>query len=169
MAERISKTDGQRPARSAERLTASRSACPGKPLKEFVAQNFIWRRCAVTRYGCAKTFGAQEGAGLSQTFVRFAVNGIVFNHESPRRGENFAARKICRAVAALNPENRRNLCWATRARSAIQKLFRPVEPHHLVSNAAKARRRLNWQPEITFEQIITQMMEAELAALLATG
>jgi len=33
----------------------------------------------------------------------------------------------------------------------------------------KARRRLNGQPEITFEQIITPMMEAELAALRATG
>jgi len=123
----------------------------------------------VTRYGCAKTFGALEGAGLSQTFGRFAVNGIFFNHESPRRGKTSRPGKFAGPSPRLNPENRRNLCWATRARSAIQKLFRPVEPHHLVSNAAKARRRLNWQPEITFGQIITQMMEAELAALRATG
>jgi len=61
---------------------------PRQTLKEeCVAQNFIWRRCAVTRYGCAKTFGAQEGTGLSQTFGRFAVNGIFFNHESPRQGK----------------------------------------------------------------------------------
>jgi GDP-D-mannose dehydratase len=33
-----------------------------------------------------------------------------------------------------------------------------------VGNAAKARRLLHWQPETTFEQIITEMMEAELAA-----
>ena len=44
------------------------------------------------------------------------------------------------------------------------KLFRPAEPHRLVGNAAKAKRLLNWQPETTFEQIITEMTEAELAA-----
>jgi GDPmannose 4,6-dehydratase len=49
------------------------------------------------------------------------------------------------------------------------KLFRPADPRHPVGNATKAKRLLNWQPEITFEQIITEMMEAELAALSATN
>ena len=52
-------------------------------------------------YGCAKlysywmTVNAREGYGL------YAVNGILFNHESPRRGENFVTRKITRAVARI--------------------------------------------------------------------
>jgi GDPmannose 4,6-dehydratase len=52
-------------------------------------------------YGCAKlyshwmTVNAREGYGL------FAVNGILFNHESPRRGEIFVSRKITRAVARI--------------------------------------------------------------------
>jgi len=52
-------------------------------------------------YGCAKlyshwmTTNAREGYGL------FAVNGILFNHESPRRGEIFVSRKITRAVARI--------------------------------------------------------------------
>jgi len=49
------------------------------------------------------------------------------------------------------------------------KLFRPADPRQLVGNAAKAKRLLNWQPEITFEQIITETMEAEQAALSATN
>jgi GDPmannose 4,6-dehydratase len=44
------------------------------------------------------------------------------------------------------------------------KLSRPADPHHLVGNAAKAKRLLNWQPETTFEQIITEMTQAELGA-----
>jgi nucleoside-diphosphate-sugar epimerase len=92
-----------------------------------------------------------------------------FNHEKHPSSVAGTAEGGIGPSPRLNPENRRNLCWATRARIAIQKLFRPVEPHHLVSNAAKARRRLNWQPEITFEQIITPMKEAEWAALRATG
>lgn len=52
-------------------------------------------------YGCAKlysywmTANAREGQGL------FAVNGILFNHESPRRGEIFVSRKVTRAVARI--------------------------------------------------------------------
>ena len=36
----------------------------------------------------------------------FAVNGILFNHEGPRRGETFVTRKITRAVAKINKEKR---------------------------------------------------------------
>jgi GDPmannose 4,6-dehydratase len=55
----------------------------------------------ITPYGAAKAFGTQMAKIYRKNFSMFAVNGILFNHESPRRGENFVTRKICRAVAAI--------------------------------------------------------------------
>ena len=55
----------------------------------------------VNPYGCAKAFATQMVLVYRQTFGLFAVNGIMYNHESPRRGENFVTRKICRAAAAI--------------------------------------------------------------------
>lgn len=55
----------------------------------------------ITPYGCAKAFGTQMTRIYRKNFGLFAVNGILFNHESPRRGENFVTRKICRAAAAI--------------------------------------------------------------------
>jgi GDPmannose 4,6-dehydratase len=55
----------------------------------------------ITPYGSAKAFGTQMTRIYRKNFGLFAVNGILFNHESPRRGKNFVTRKICRAVAAI--------------------------------------------------------------------
>jgi GDPmannose 4,6-dehydratase len=55
----------------------------------------------ITPYGAAKAFGTQMTRIYRKNFGLFAVNGILFNHESPRRGENFVSRKICRAVAMI--------------------------------------------------------------------
>jgi GDPmannose 4,6-dehydratase len=55
----------------------------------------------VTPYGCAKAFATQMVTIYRRTFGLFAGNGIMFNHESPRRGEHFVTRKICRAAAAI--------------------------------------------------------------------
>lgn len=55
----------------------------------------------VNPYGCAKAFATQMVAIYRQAFGLFACNGIMYNHESPRRGENFVTRKICRAAAAI--------------------------------------------------------------------
>ena len=52
-------------------------------------------------YGCAKAFATQMARVYRQAFGLFACNGITYNHESPRRGENFVTRKICRAAAAI--------------------------------------------------------------------
>jgi GDPmannose 4,6-dehydratase len=173
----------------------------------------------VTPYGCAKAFGTQMVRIYRQTFGLFAVNGILYNHESPRRGEPFVTRKICRAAAAikrgkqselllgdigaqrdwghardyvrgmwlmLQPDHAEDFVFATGRLHSVQevveiafqvagldwqryvrrdpKLFRPAEPQRLVGNAAKAGRQLHWQPEISFEQMITGMTQAELAA-----
>ncbi len=55
----------------------------------------------VSPYGCAKAFATQLVRVYRQSFGLFACNGIMYNHESPRRGENFVTRKICRAAAAI--------------------------------------------------------------------
>ncbi|MFF0788600.1 GDP-mannose 4,6-dehydratase [Streptomyces spiralis] len=52
-------------------------------------------------YGCAKVFGYWATVNYREAYDMFAVNGILFNHESPRRGETFVTRKITRAVARI--------------------------------------------------------------------
>jgi GDPmannose 4,6-dehydratase len=52
-------------------------------------------------YACAKVFGFQITRNYREAYGMFAVNGILFNHESPRRGKTFVTRKITRAVAAI--------------------------------------------------------------------
>ena len=55
----------------------------------------------VNPYGAAKAFAANLVRIYREKHGLFLVNGILYNHESPRRGENFVTRKICRAAAAI--------------------------------------------------------------------
>ena len=55
----------------------------------------------VNPYGCAKAFATHMVQVYRRSFGLFACNAILYNHESPRRGENFVTRKICRAAAAI--------------------------------------------------------------------
>ena len=52
-------------------------------------------------YGVAKVFGYWITRNYREAYGMFAVNGILFNHESPRRGPTFVTRKITRAVGAI--------------------------------------------------------------------
>ena len=52
-------------------------------------------------YGAAKVYSYWITRNYREAYGMFAVNGILFNHESPRRGETFVTRKITRAVAAI--------------------------------------------------------------------
>jgi GDPmannose 4,6-dehydratase len=52
-------------------------------------------------YGCAKVFAYWATVNYREAYGMYAVNGILFNHESPRRGETFVTRKITRAVARI--------------------------------------------------------------------
>jgi GDPmannose 4,6-dehydratase len=53
-------------------------------------------------YGVAKAAAFWAAVNYREAYGMFAVNGILFNHESPRRGETFVTRKITRAVARIN-------------------------------------------------------------------
>ena len=52
-------------------------------------------------YGCAKAFAHYLTVNYRESYNLFAVGGILFNHESPRRGENFVTRKITKGIAAI--------------------------------------------------------------------
>jgi GDPmannose 4,6-dehydratase len=52
-------------------------------------------------YACSKVFGYWVTVNYREAYNMFACNGILFNHESPRRGETFVTRKITRAVARI--------------------------------------------------------------------
>ena len=52
-------------------------------------------------YGCAKAFATQTARVYREAYGLFVCNGILYNHESPRRGENFVTRKISRHVARI--------------------------------------------------------------------
>jgi len=55
----------------------------------------------VSPYGCAKLYGYHITRAYRLGYGMFACNGILFNHESPRRGENFVTKKIVRAAVRI--------------------------------------------------------------------
>ena len=60
-------------------------------------------------YGCAKVFAYWATVNYRESYGMHASNGILFNHESPRRGETFVTRKITRAVAAIKLGKQKSL------------------------------------------------------------
>src|SRR5208282_6891833 len=52
-------------------------------------------------YACAKVYGYWQTVNYREAYGLFACNGILFNHESPRRGETFVTRKITRAATRI--------------------------------------------------------------------
>jgi GDPmannose 4,6-dehydratase len=60
-------------------------------------------------YGCAKAFSYFQTVNYRESYNLFACNGVLFNHESPRRGENFVTRKITKSVAEIKKGTRDKL------------------------------------------------------------
>jgi GDPmannose 4,6-dehydratase len=86
-------------------------------------------------YGCAKAFATQMAQIYRQSYGLFVCNGILYNHESPRRGENFVTRKIARGAARIsrgldtelvlgNLEGRRD--WG-RAQDYVEAMWRMLQ------------------------------------------
>ena len=63
-------------------------------------------------YACAKVYAYWITVNYRESYGLHASNGILFNHESPRRGENFVTRKITRPLRASRPGFRTNCSWA---------------------------------------------------------
>jgi GDPmannose 4,6-dehydratase len=171
-------------------------------------------------YGCAKAFATQLARIYRKSYGLFVCNGILYNHESFRRGENFVTRKIARAVARIsrgldselvlgNLESRRDwgraqdyvrAMWlmlqhdqpadfivatgeAHSVREFVEAAFavvdlpwkkyvkrdaafdRPIEPTGLVGCADKIRKTLGWKPSGTFQDLVREMVEAEVESL----
>ncbi len=79
---------------------AASSEIFGRPAQ--VPQDEATPMVPVNPYGAAKAFAAGLVRIYREKHGLFLVNGILYNHESPRRGENFVTRKICRAAAAIS-------------------------------------------------------------------
>ncbi len=69
--------------------------------KEESPQNEKTRFRPRSPYGVAKLYGYEISRVYKESYDMFVVNGILFNHESPRRGYNFVSRKITKAVANI--------------------------------------------------------------------
>lgn len=171
-------------------------------------------------YGCAKAFAHHLTQNYREAYNLFAVSGILFNHESVRRGENFVTRKITRAVGRIvngkqnsitlgNIDAKRDWGWAPDYVQAMwlmlqhdkaedfvigtgemhsvkefieiafdhvgldpwkyvkfdKQFTRPTEVDTLCADPSKARELLDWQPTITFAELVKQMVnhDVELA------
>ncbi len=168
-------------------------------------------------YGVAKVYGHWITINYRESYDLFAVSGILFNHESPRRGLEFVTRKVTNAAARIklgmadelrlgNLDAKRDwghakdyvrAMWLMLQQDAPQDyviatgkmhtvrdmckvafghvgldwekyvkidpmFYRPAEVHTLLGDASKAQRELGWTPEITFEQLIESMVDADL-------
>ena len=171
-------------------------------------------------YGAAKLYAHWITVNYRESYGMFACNGILFNHESPRRGETFVTRKITRAVANIkaglqdklylgNLDARRDWGYAKEYVEAMWLMLQQEEPddyviatgethsvrefleeafHHadldwheyvehdaryerpaevdlLIGDAAKAKRKLGWEPHTTFHELVRLMVDEEIAAL----
>jgi GDPmannose 4,6-dehydratase len=171
-------------------------------------------------YGISKVAGFQLTENYRQAYHLFAVNGICFNHESPRRGYEFVSRKVANTVARIklglakelvlgNLESKRDWGYAGDYVRAMwlmlqqdepgdyviatgeshsvtdlvqtafrhvdldpekytrvdERLYRPAEIYELRGDFDKARKKLSWQPTLTFEKLIHMMVDSEMASL----
>ncbi|MEV0569502.1 GDP-mannose 4,6-dehydratase [Dactylosporangium sp. NPDC050588] len=171
-------------------------------------------------YGVAKAYGHFITRNYRESFGMYAVSGILFNHESPRRGLEFVTRKISHTVAKIklglanelklgNLDARRDWGFAGDYVSAMhlmlqqeeprdyvvgtgimhsvrdavriafgavdldwsqyvvvdEEFVRPAEVETLCADPTRAREDLGWQPRLKFEELMTMMVEADLAHL----
>jgi GDPmannose 4,6-dehydratase len=90
-------------------------------------------------YAIAKLYAFWMAANYREAYKMFAVNGVLFNHESPRRGETFLSRKVTRAVARIvgglqkkvylgNLDSRRDYGYAPEYVEAMWKMLQQDEP-----------------------------------------
>jgi GDPmannose 4,6-dehydratase len=171
-------------------------------------------------YGVAKVYGHWLTVNYRESYGLFACSGILFNHESPRRGLEFVTHKVTHGAAKIklglaeelamgNLEAERDWGFAGDYVKAMwlmlqqdepgdyvvatgkphsvrellevtfgfldldyrdhvrvdQEFIRPADVDQLVGDATKAREKLGWRPEVSFEALIKMMVDADLASL----
>ena len=181
-------------------------------------------------YGVAKLYGYWIVKNYRESYGMHCSSGILFNHESPRRGETFVTRKITRGLSRISTGNQHELIlgnlnarrdwghakdfvramwlmlqqdepddyviatgeqysvkdfvdkaapffgfniewmgegelefgydWNTKRKviAVDKKYFRPAEVESLLGDASKAKRKLGWEPKISFDQLIEDMV-----------
>jgi GDPmannose 4,6-dehydratase len=185
-------------------------------------------------YACAKAYAFHLTVNYRESYGMYACNGILFNHESPRRGETFVTRKITRAIAHIEhglqdklylgnldakrdwgyagdyvdamwrilqqdePEDYcistgetrsvREFCEAAFAHAGMPlewkgegtdqvgvcrtdgrelvaidpRYFRPAEVDILLGDSTKAKEKLGWEPETSFDDLVKMMVDSDM-------
>ena len=139
-------------------------------------------------YGVAKVYGHWITVNYRESYGLHASSGILFNHESPRRGLEFVTRKVTNGVARIkaglatelrlgNLEAQRDWGYAAEVAFSAAGLnyedhvvvdpafIRPAEVDLLVGDATRARDLLGWKCEVDFYALIEMMVAADLDAL----
>lgn len=174
-------------------------------------------------YAAAKVYAYWMIRNYREAFGMHVCNGILFNHESPRRGEQFVTRKITKAVARILAGRQSELklgnlnakrdwgsapdyvdaMWrilqhpdpddyviATGETHSVKEFlgeafgyvgldwrkyvvvdsayYRPTDVENLCGDASKARVVLGWKPQVTFKELVRQMIDADLRAEAVT-
>ena len=175
-------------------------------------------------YGISKLAGFELTRNYREAYGLFALSGILFNHESPRRGAEFVTRKITSSVAKIklgidneirlgNLDARRDwghahdyvrAMWlmlqqdepedfviATGKSRSVREflgtafgyvgldyneylsiddqLYRPSEVNILEGDASRANQKLQWFPEISFEELVQEMVDSDMEWYSFTG
>jgi GDPmannose 4,6-dehydratase len=171
-------------------------------------------------YGVAKVYGHHITVNYRESYGMFACSGVLFNHESPRRGLEFVTRKITNAAAKIKlglqkelqlgnldakrdwgfagdyveamhlmmqqetpddfviatgeTHSVREFCEIAFARLGLDyrdhvvgddtRFLRPAEVDLLIGDASKAKQVLGWEPKVPFADLVTMMVEGDLAA-----
>jgi len=176
----------------------------------------LWPR---SPYGVSKVYGHYMTINYRESYGLHASSGILFNHESPRRGPEFVTRKISLAVARIklglqdkialgNLDAKRDWGYAGDYVDAMWRMlqqpegddfvvatgethsirdyldiafehvgiedwepfvyqdpafFRPAEVDMLIGDPSKARDKLSWKPQVSFDELVRMMVDADLA------
>ena len=168
-------------------------------------------------YAVAKVAAYWYAVNYREAYGMFIANGILFNHESPRRGETFVTRKITRAAGRIklglqkklylgNLDAKRDWGFAGDYVEAMWRMlqqpepddyvvatgesysvrefleeafglldldwrdyveidpryFRPTEVDYLLGDPSKAKKKLGWEPKVSFKELVKMMVEHDL-------
>jgi len=135
-------------------------------------------------YACAKVYAYSMTVNYREGYNLFACNGILFNHESPRRGETFVTRKVTRAIANIlakkqkklylgNLESKRDWGYAPEYVEMMWKMLQNDEPEDFVIGTGEAHSvrefvekafsyaGLNWEEYVEIDPMYFRPTEPE--------